>query len=452
MTTESAPRIKITYATLRADNEELHAQFEAGLATARTQLGGHHRNYVAGAWRDGDGTFEVRSPIDTEIVLGTFARGTAADVDEAVAAARAAQPAWAATPWRERVAIIKRAGDLISERLMDYSALMAIEVGKNRIEALGEVEESADLLRYYATTMDRQRRLRPPDGQPGRRGGPHPLHPAAARRLRGHQPVQLPDGARRRARPARRCWPATPSSSSRPRRRRCRRSSSSRRTSMPASRPAPSTWSWARARRSARRSRITRASTASCSPARTRSGCGCSTRSRRAGRGRASSRWAARTRPSCSRKADLEEAAEGIMRSAFGFGGQKCSANSRVYVERPVHDELVRLLVEKTEAITVGDPLLRANWMGPIIDQRAVDRHQAAVAEARRDGTVFVGGERLTDARTWSAASTSSRRSSATCRPRTASSATSCSRRSRRWRRSTRSTRRSPWPTTPSTG
>ena len=99
-----------------------------------------------------------------------------------------------------------------------------------------------------------------------------------------------------------------------------------------------------------------------------------------------------------SRTADLDEAAEGIMRSAFGFGGQKCSANSRVYVERPVHDELVRLLVEKTEAITIGDPLVRANWMGPVIDQRAVDRHQAAVAEARRDGTVFVGGEQLTDA------------------------------------------------------
>ena len=98
-----------------------------------------------------------------------------------------------------------------------------------------------------------------------------------------------------------------------------------------------------------------------------------------------------------SRTADLEEAAEGIIRSAFGFGGQKCSANSRVYVEKPVHDELVRLLVEKTEAITIGDPLLRENWLGPIVDQKAVDRHQQAVAEARRDGRVFVGGERLTD-------------------------------------------------------
>ena len=154
MTTESAPRIKITYATLRADNEELHAQFEAALATARTTLGGHHRNLIDGTWRDGEGNFEVRSPIDTQIVLGTFARGTAADIDDAVTAARKAQPGWAAIPWRERVAIVKRAGDLISDRLMAYSALMAIEVGKNRIEALGEVEESADLLRYYASTME----------------------------------------------------------------------------------------------------------------------------------------------------------------------------------------------------------------------------------------------------------------------------------------------------------
>ncbi|HKB27779.1 MAG TPA: aldehyde dehydrogenase family protein, partial [Candidatus Limnocylindrales bacterium] len=98
-----------------------------------------------------------------------------------------------------------------------------------------------------------------------------------------------------------------------------------------------------------------------------------------------------------SRKADLEEAAEGIMRSAFGFGGQKCSANSRVYVERPVHDELVRLLVEKTEKISIGNPIKRENWLGPVVDEKAVDRHQQAVAEARRDGKVFTGGEHLTD-------------------------------------------------------
>ena len=109
MTTEPAPRIKITYATLRADNEELHSQFEAGVTVARSQLGGYHRNYVAGAWRDGEGTFEVRSPIDTDVLVGTFASGTSADIDDAVAAARAAQPAWAALGWEGRLEILKRA-------------------------------------------------------------------------------------------------------------------------------------------------------------------------------------------------------------------------------------------------------------------------------------------------------------------------------------------------------
>jgi 1-pyrroline-5-carboxylate dehydrogenase len=97
------------------------------------------------------------------------------------------------------------------------------------------------------------------------------------------------------------------------------------------------------------------------------------------------------------KSADLDKAAEGIMRAAFGFGGQKCSANSRVYVQREVHDELVQKLVDVTEKLTVGDPLLRETFMGPVTDQRAVDRFAQAVAEVRRDGTVFTGGEVLTD-------------------------------------------------------
>src|SRR6185312_12698917 len=92
------------------------------------------------------------------------------------------------------------------------------------------------------------------------------------------------------------------------------------------------------------------------------------------------------------RSADLEEAAEGIMRSAFGFSGQKCSANSRVYVERPVHDELVRLLVEKTEQLVIGDPLPRRYWLGPVINGKAVARYEQAVSESRSDGRLAIGG------------------------------------------------------------
>ncbi len=145
-----APRTKITYATLSADNEELHAAFEAALVAARGRLGGGHPNIIGGRERAGDGEFELRSPIDQDILVGRFAKGTRTDVQDAIAAARAAQPAWNALGWEKRVEIMIRAGDLISERVMEYAALMAIEVGKNRLEALGEVEESADLIRYYA--------------------------------------------------------------------------------------------------------------------------------------------------------------------------------------------------------------------------------------------------------------------------------------------------------------
>lgn len=396
MTTDSAPRIKITYATLSADNEQLHEQFEAGLAQARANLGGHHQNLIDGAWRDGDGTFEVRSPIDSEILLGTFARGTAADVDAAVAAARAAQPAWAAVPWRERIAIIKRAGDIISERLMDYSPIMSIEVGKNRIEALGEVEESADMLRYYATTMEDNDGYDHPMGNLGDAA----VHTSSILRPHGVFAVISPFNFPM----ALACGPAG-------------------------------------AALLGGNTVVLKPSTASplsavklieafidagvpkgainlvMGPGETvgqalQDHPGIDgivfTGSYEVGMGLF--RTFSRTWPRpcivemggknpaiVSRNADLEEAAEGIMRSAFGFGGQKCSANSRVYVERPVHDELVRLLVEKTEKLTLGDPLVRANWMGPVIDQRAVDRHQTAVAEARRDGTVFTGGEHLSD-------------------------------------------------------
>ncbi|HET9681256.1 MAG TPA: aldehyde dehydrogenase family protein, partial [Candidatus Limnocylindrales bacterium] len=62
-----------------------------------------------------------------------------------------------------------------------------------------------------------------------------------------------------------------------------------------------------------------------------------------------------------------------------------------------VHDELIRLLVEKTEKITIGDPIKREHWLGPVVDGKAVAKYQQAVSEARRDGTVLTGGEHLTE-------------------------------------------------------
>jgi 1-pyrroline-5-carboxylate dehydrogenase len=388
-------RIKITYATLRADNEDLHASYEAGIEKARARLGQHYDNLIDGKPRGGDGSFEVRSPIDTDIVVATVAKGTRSDVKDAVVAARKAQPAWRNTPWRERLTVLRRVADLISERQMEYGALVAYEVGKSRIETLGEVEEAADLIRYYCDVFERNQGYQHPmddlgDATVHTRSVLRPfgvfavispfnfpmalaMGPSAAAMMGGNTVVFKP---------------ATAASVSG-----LLLAEAVRDSSVPdgvfniVCGPGSTVGQEIQENDGIDGIVFTGSSEVGMEIYRS-----------------FSKRYPKPTIIEMGGKnpaivtatADLDEAAEGIMRSAFGYGGQKCSANSRVYVERPAHDELVRLLVEKTGKIVVGDPLERASWLGPIIDAKAVARYEEAVAEARRDGRVLTGGERIT--------------------------------------------------------
>jgi 1-pyrroline-5-carboxylate dehydrogenase len=392
----TAERIKITYATLRADNEELQLLYEAGLEKAKGRLGAYHRNFIGGHERDGDGTFELRSPIDTEILVGTFAKGTRADVQDAIKAARAAQPAWFGLGWEQRLEILKRAAELISERQMEYGGLMAIEVGKTRLEALGEVEEGADLIRYYAKTAeDNSYYDHPMDNL-----GDATVHTRTILRPHGvfavispfNFPMALSVGPTSAAMMAGNTVILKPASAG----------AMTAIAILEAYRDAgvpdgvfnlvmgPGDTVGDELQKNQGIDGIVFTGSFEVGFELFRN---FSTRFPRP----CIVEMGGKNPAIVLRSADLEEAAEGIMRAAFGFGGQKCSANSRVYVEKPVHDELVRLLVEKTEKLTVGDPLPRPAFLGPVIDQRAVDRHQRAVADARRDGAVFTGGEHLTD-------------------------------------------------------
>ena len=145
--------IKVTYSTLGSPDPLLHQYFEEDVADLKNNLGASYRMLINGEWVEGDGSFENRSPINTDWLLGVFARASADQVDQAVAAAKAAFPAWRATPWSERCALLNRVADLISERLFEISAAVSMEIGKNRLEAIGDVEEAADLIRYCVDAM-----------------------------------------------------------------------------------------------------------------------------------------------------------------------------------------------------------------------------------------------------------------------------------------------------------
>jgi 1-pyrroline-5-carboxylate dehydrogenase len=98
-----------------------------------------------------------------------------------------------------------------------------------------------------------------------------------------------------------------------------------------------------------------------------------------------------------SRHADLDRAATGIVRSAFGLSGQKCSACSRVYVERPVAAALLERLAALTAALRVGDPTDKSNWMGPVINATAYARYKKCMDNLENHGKVLAGGRQLTD-------------------------------------------------------
>jgi 1-pyrroline-5-carboxylate dehydrogenase len=92
--------------------------------------------------------------------------------------------------------------------------------------------------------------------------------------------------------------------------------------------------------------------------------------------------------------ADLNKAVEGVTRSAFGYGGQKCSATSRVYIEAGIADIFLRRLKKRIEQIKVGDPRDREVFFGPLINEKAVNRFREAVAGAlKAGGRLVTGGE-----------------------------------------------------------
>ncbi|MEW8979336.1 MAG: L-glutamate gamma-semialdehyde dehydrogenase [Symbiobacterium sp.] len=91
-------------------------------------------------------------------------------------------------------------------------------------------------------------------------------------------------------------------------------------------------------------------------------------------------------------EADLEEAAAGIVTSAFGFQGQKCSACSRAIVHQDVYEPLLDLVVEKTRALLQGDPRNPAVHQGPVADRAAFESILRYIEIGKGEGRLVLGG------------------------------------------------------------
>jgi len=90
--------------------------------------------------------------------------------------------------------------------------------------------------------------------------------------------------------------------------------------------------------------------------------------------------------------ADLDAAATGIVTSAFGFQGQKCSAGSRAIIVDAVYDQVVQKVVEKARALTVGDTTDPKTSLGAVIDQNAFQKIKDYIEVGKGEGTLLLGG------------------------------------------------------------
>ncbi|MEX2161113.1 MAG: aldehyde dehydrogenase family protein [Anaerolineales bacterium] len=392
-------KFRLTYATMFDSPEELHTEYEAAVKRVKAELGKDYPMWINGKDVKADQKMENRSPIDKDMLLGTFQSGTAQDGEKAMEAAQRAAKDWGRRPWRERVALVRKAADNITERIFQFGAVLSLEAGKTRMEALADAAEAAALMQYACDQMEANNgfivemdkdplkgfdatnisRLKPygvwvvisPFNFPAAlTGGPFGTALVAGNTV-VYKPAQ-----------------DTPWTS---------------RLLAEAFRDAgfpDGVVNYVTGRGSVIGKALIDSPLADGVTF---------TGSVDIGMGIYQSFSHGRyPRPTIlemggknptivSRHADLDRAVKGLTRSAFGNQGQKCSAASRIYVEEPVYDELVERLVEATRNIKVGDPTRKEVFVGPVINQGAYDSFKNFAEELSQAGDFLTGGKVLTD-------------------------------------------------------
>lgn len=395
-----AQKFKVTYATMSADNEELQSAYDEAIAAVKsTGLGPEFPMFIDGKRVYAVEKLKSYSPINRDILMCTAQQGTREHAGAAIAAARGAFAGWRRTPWQERVALLRRVAEQMSDQSLELSAMMILEVGKSRLEALGEVEETADQLRYYAGSMEKNAgfvnelgKFNPDDPKERNFSVLRPYGvwvvispfnfpmalsaaPIAAALVTGNTVVfkgssstpylnwktaelfaeaGLPPGVFNFV-------------------------SGPGRTLGQELQDNPDVDGWT--------------FTGSYDVGMKILGRAASGRYQRP----AIVEMGGKNPAIVSNKADIDKAAFGVMRSAFGLSGQKCSACSRVYVQEGAYESFKEKLIGLTQKIRIGDPSERGIYLGTVINKGACEDYKRYVAKARADGVVLVGGNVLTE-------------------------------------------------------
>jgi aldehyde dehydrogenase (NAD+) len=353
-----------------------------------------YRNLIGADWKPAasGATFTSVSPANRDDLIGEFPSSGPDDVEAAVAAARAAFPAWSAMPAPKRGEILFRVARLLAEHKEELSRLMTREMGKVLPEARGDVQEAIDVAYYMAGEGRRLFGQTVPSEMPDK-------FAMAIRRPVGvagiitpwNFPVAIP------------AWKLFPALI-------CGNTA----VIKPASdTPACLVRFVELLREGGIPDGVVNVVVGSGSEVgnaivdhpdvklisftgHTDTGVEISTRAARTLK-RVSLELGGKNPIVIWADADLDLALDSVVWSAFGTSGQRCTAASRLIVHRSVHDEFVQRLRDRVAKLVLGDGLEEHTDVGPVINEAAVERIASYAAIGRGEAELVIGGEPARD-------------------------------------------------------
>ncbi|NMG60461.1 L-glutamate gamma-semialdehyde dehydrogenase, partial [Geitlerinema sp. P-1104] len=356
----------------------------------RQQLGQSYQPWINGEFVSTQATAQSLNPSNPDEVVGTVGLISIEQADEAVATAKAAFSAWRQTPVAERAGILRKAAELMEQRRHELNAWMVLEVGKPLRECDGEVSEAIDFCRYYASEMERLQEETAYD-IPGETNRYH-YQPRGISLIISpwNFPLAIPTGMTVASLVAGNCTLLKPAEVS----------------SVIAAKLAQilieagipkGVFQFIPGKGSTVGAHLVKHPDVQMITFTGSQEVGCQIY-----------RDAALLQPGqkhlkrviaemggkngiiIDESADLDQAVAGVVQSAFGYSGQKCSACSRVIVLESVYETFVERLTEAVRSLNVGDASKPGTQVGPVIDAKAQQRIREYIAQGKQEGTVAV--------------------------------------------------------------
>ncbi len=374
--------------------DEFHKKFDQAVESVRKDFGKRYPMIIGGKEIYSENQCQIRSPADRNIVIANFPMATNEDTLRAIESAKDAFPKWSTISYQKRVQNFREVADDFSSQKFTLAAIMAFENGKNRLEAMGDVDEATDFLRFYSDQLEvnegysKETKSAKPNEKTrsvlkpyGVWGIISPFNFPSAIAI-GMTSGALLTGNTAVLKPA----SDTPLSAY--------KFVEAIYHKLPPAALNFVTGSGSVVGKAILESPLVDGIAFTGSKQVGMSGF--RTFSEKNPRPFISE-MGGKNPAIVTESADIEKAAEGVMRAAFGYGGQKCSACSRVYVQKKIADQFIEKLVAKTKSLKIGYPWQKDVYLGPIINDSAVKKFEKAVEIAKKDGKIIYGGLVLKD-------------------------------------------------------